>query len=416
MTVRSAQPAVEHTRLIDILRLGRWIDRPRLLLWGVGLAIAAAVVLGRAVLFHTANGLTAADGAQLGGDFINYYAGAKAAASGQAALVYDHDWFHALEQTVTGPAMLRMYAYPPVTMLLSLPLCWLDFVPALVLWVALGIGGCVAVLQRLVGWRMAAVAAIGAPSAFFNLYYGQNGYFTAILLGGGLMILERRPVLAGICFGCLAYKPHLALLVPFALAAGAYWRAFAAAAFTASLLLLASVAAFGMDSWAAFLGHMAVERQLIVSEYGFWPFMPTVFAAARLAGASLALTSALQLLSSGLALAVVVLSWRAPGPHEIKAAIVSVATFLALPYAWDYDTIILVFAAAWLGREGMRSGFLPWERLTLVLLLIWPVVAIASAQLAGFLPAPALLWAALLVLARRALAGQATRRPIAALR
>src|SRR5436305_707287 len=78
--------------------------------------------------------------------------------------------------------------------------------------------------------RAAAIAVIGTPAAFFNVYGGQNAYFTAALLAGGLLVLDRRPVIGGICFGCLAYKPHMAMLVPFALAASGRWRSFAAAA------------------------------------------------------------------------------------------------------------------------------------------------------------------------------------------
>jgi hypothetical protein len=55
-------------------------------------------------------------------------------------------------------------------------------------------------LSRLIGWRMAALATIGAPAAFLNVLTGQNGYFTAVLLGTGLLVLERRPTLAGILF------------------------------------------------------------------------------------------------------------------------------------------------------------------------------------------------------------------------
>ena len=48
----------------------------------------------------------------------------------------------------------------------------------------------------------------------------------------------RRPVLAGALLGALVIKPHLALLVPFWLAAGGQWRAFAAAAASAAGLLV----------------------------------------------------------------------------------------------------------------------------------------------------------------------------------
>ena len=50
------------------------------------------------------------------------------------------------------------------------------------------------------------------------------------LLGGALVSLDRRPLIAGILFGLMAYKPQFGLMIPIALAAGGYWRSFSAAA------------------------------------------------------------------------------------------------------------------------------------------------------------------------------------------
>ncbi len=389
---------------IDALRVAPWVTRKRLMLWGVGFALASVILLARDVAFHTANGLTAADGTLLAGDFANYFAAAKAAASGQAKLVYDRTFFMAFERSLVGPASgVMLYNYPPVAMLLSLPLALLPFVPALIAWVALGVGLCFELLRRLIGWQAAALAVIGAPEGFFNLFYAQNGHLTAALLAGGLMVLDRRPAIAGICFGCLAYKPQLAVLLPFALAAGGSWRAFAAAAATVVVLVLASLALFGTATWTGFLGTIGFDRQVVEFETGFWTFMPTVFAASRMFGAPLLFAYAAQMVSTVLAVAATAAVWRAPGPIEIKAAVLAVATFLATPYAWLYDTVVLIFAAAWLGREGLRTGFLSWERIAVVLLLTFVLLAIASTELAGVPLAPVILWLVLLVLLRRGL-------------
>ena len=59
--------------------------------------------------------------------------------------------------------------------------------------------------------------ALASPAVLINAVGGQNGTWTAALLGGGLSLLERRPYLAGGLFGMMIYKPHLALLLPVAL-------------------------------------------------------------------------------------------------------------------------------------------------------------------------------------------------------
>lgn len=390
-------------RVIDALRSARWITRERVMFCGALFALVSVSFLALAVVSHTRNGLVAENGEQLGVDFINYFIGAKAVASGNAARVYDRQWLRAVEEAVTGPGAVRMYSYPPIAMLLSLPLALFSFVWALIAWTVAGAGLCFGVLKRLVGWQAAALAVIGAPAAFFNIYGGQNAYFTAALLAGGLIVLDRRPVIAGSCFGCLAYKPHMAIMLPLALAASGHWRAFFAAGVTAVALVLASVAVLGSDTWLAFIGQISAERGFLDIEAHLSHRMPTVFVALRELGASLAVAYGAQAVSAALAVAAVVVAWRSPAPLGLNAAILVVATFLATPHAWDYDEILLVFAAAWLWREAQQSGFLPWERIAIVVLLVLPMPSIVLNVQTGLEPGPVVLWLVLLLLLRRAL-------------
>jgi hypothetical protein len=53
---------------------------------------------------------------------------------------------------------------------------------------------------------------------------------SAALIGGGALGLDKRPVLAGLCFGALVYKPHLAVMVRVALTAARRSMTFAAGA------------------------------------------------------------------------------------------------------------------------------------------------------------------------------------------
>ena len=67
--------------------------------------------------------------------------------------------------------------------------------------------------------------AAAFPAVFINLGHGQNGFLTAGLLGAALLSLPRRPLLSGILFGLLAYKPQFGLLIPVALLVAGQWRA-----------------------------------------------------------------------------------------------------------------------------------------------------------------------------------------------
>jgi hypothetical protein len=392
------------------LRAAAWLTRRRLLLWGLAFALMSGMFLVTHVVQHTALGIASSAGEPIGDDFINFYSGARVAAGGQAAMAYDHRRFHAFQESVTGVPTgksrdpwieVRIYSYPPTALLLTMPLGLLPFVPALIAWTAFGLVLCWVLLRRLVGWQAASVSVIGVPAAFFNLQSGQNGFFTAALLGGGLMALPRRPLVAGVCFGCLVYKPQLGVLLPFALAAAGYWRAIAAAAVTAGVLAAASYALFGPEAWSAFAGQMTVGRHLLEFDKTLWDRMLSVFAAMRQLHAPPATAYVAQLLSGVVAVAAAIWVWRSQAHFELKAAGLIVATFLATPYVMDYDAVLLIFAAAWLWREGVRTGFLPWEELAIAALLVVTLPMVLLNRLADLPIAPPVLWLVLLVLIRR---------------
>ena len=78
---------------------------------------------------------------------------------------------------------------------------------------------------------------LAAPVTLICLTHGHNGFLTALLLGGGLMLLDERPFVAGLLLGCLIYKPQFALVLPPLLLAGWNWRAIAGAAVRRWLLI-----------------------------------------------------------------------------------------------------------------------------------------------------------------------------------
>jgi len=390
---------------LDALRFVPWLTRERLMRWSWAFVLVTATLVTAHIATHTAVGLTNKSGEQFGVDFIQFWSGARFADSGHPVEAYDPGSFDAFQKSVVGSAaaQFKYYNYPPVAMMLSLPLARLPFVWALVAWVGLGAGFCMWSLSRVLGWRLAALATFGAPAACLNLLTGQNGYFTAGLLGTGLMVLDRRPVLAGILFGLLSYKPHLGLLLPVALIAGGYWRTVIAAAATVVLLVAGSVVLFGTDVWPAFLRIMVLQRHMMEISTWAWHRIPTVFVAMRMAGGDLSAAYAAQITSAALAVVVVVRVWRAPCALELKAATLVIAVFVSLPYAQDYDMVVLIFAASWLLNQALAAGFLPWERLTLVMLLVLPFVAMPLSKWTGVQIGPIVLWAVFAVVMRRAI-------------
>src|SRR5207302_8005780 len=147
----------------------------------------------------------------------------------------------------------QFFNYPPVFILLCATLARLPYLVAFVVFEGATLGLYLFVACRILGERSgtALVALCAFPMVFWNIGLGQNGFLTAGLFGMATLLIDRRPVPAGLLFGALCYKPQFALLLPLALAAGGHWRAFAATAASAAAFVLLSLALFGADTWLA---------------------------------------------------------------------------------------------------------------------------------------------------------------------
>src|ERR1035441_1863771 len=164
------------------------------------------------LLRQTHNHLVNAAGRPFGDDWVNYWSGGFLALHGHAAEIYDLHAFHAFQQTIVGsPLDGYHYSYPPVLLLLTAPFALIPYVPALFVWLSASWYAFYRALKLAMPGRSVLLLALAAPAVLINAVGGQNGCWTAALLGGGLSLLERRPYLAGSLFGMMIYKPQLAL-------------------------------------------------------------------------------------------------------------------------------------------------------------------------------------------------------------
>jgi arabinofuranan 3-O-arabinosyltransferase len=339
------------------------------------------------LFFQTQDGLTNGAGRPFGDDFINYWSGAFLAWHGRVADIYNWSAFHTFETSVVGanPDFYH-YSYPPVLPVLTAPLAVLGYVPALAVWLVAGWLAFYFALSAARPDRGCLLLALATPAVFINAVGGQNGTWTAALLGGGLSLLDRRPIVAGVLFGLLIYKPQIGLLLPFALLAGRYFSAFFAAAITAVVLVLASVLFFGPDVWAAYFHNLSVLREVILENgTGVWHRMLSVFVAARRFGAGVQTAYATQAAFALLALFVVVLAWyRRDVAQPLKNTLLVLGTCLATPYLQDYDLVVGAFVVVWL-VDLYPAGEIPKPiQIGAGLILLVPFVASALAKYTGY--------------------------------
>lgn len=333
----------------------------RALLVGALFALPPGLIL-VANSFWPDDALFQPNGFYLGSDFVNYWAGGRLALQGRLDVIYDlarynvvlKEWFH--------PELLLMtFSYPPHMLLFLAPVALVPYLVALALWSLTGAVGFIAVAlggKPLRDDRRLMWALLLAPVVWVNIVFGQFGLLLAAMFIGALRALPTRPVLAGILIGVLTVKPQLGLLLaPLLLLLGA-WRALAAAALSASVLVAASVVAFGVEPWRIyFVETMPFQWHFIEAMDGFYRFqMTTPFTAFWFLGVSIHAALALQAIVSALVALSTVAVIRGEAPWPLKATVVAFGSVLMVPYVLAYDLAIPLAALVWCLREqALRS-------------------------------------------------------------
>jgi len=343
------------------------------------LIVAHAVYL--ATSYLTGIWLVASDGSGVPSDFVNVWAAGRLAFTGHAAAAYDWTIHKHVEEHALGRPFPGYFGwhYPPPFLFAAAALSLIPYAQAFALWVFGTFPPYLVAIRAIIGNRIGYLLAAAFPAVLANFLAGQNGFVTASLVGGGLVLLEERPALAGVLIGLLSYKPHLGLLFPIALVAGGYWRALFTAGAVALGMAAASWAAFGTDTWHAFFASMGHTSQAFLSD-GWADFskLQTAFGFARMLGGSEPLAWTVQIAVALATAGAVIALWRSRADYDIKAAALAAGAMLATPYLYLYDLVVLAVPLAFLFRAGRKRGFLPHEMAGIgavcLLILIFPFV------------------------------------------
>jgi hypothetical protein len=351
-------------------------------------------------------------GLPLGRDFVAFWSGARLALDGAPEAVFSLERIHAYQIAAVGAQVgVTAWHYPPTFLLAVLPLGWLPYPAALILWLTAPVAVFWFVLRRLYGGRADAALLLLFPGVALCLVSGQNGVITAALLGAALLYLDERPLRAGLLFGLLTYKPHLAALVFPALVVGGHWRALATASATAAAMVLASIAVLGIGAWTAFLGNLDFLTRVLDSGAVPWVRMPTVYAAARLFELNVVTARLLQTLASVAMVAMVCAIWYRRASLAWRGSALALALPLATPYCFDYDLVVLILPLAWLFQATMRDKAQPIDLALLTATWFAPALFWVIAMAGGPPLMPLLLVALIALVWRHAFA--AIAQPLA---
>jgi hypothetical protein len=349
--------------------------RSRFVLAIAVLAILPSLCEGYAILWGERQGFT---GKALR-DGLDFWAGGFLALHHLVATVFDPVAYKAFVAAAFGAKLpTHMWSYPPNYLLFAIAFGWLSPWHAILAFDAVSLAFLVAVLRlaRLPWLLVLAVAT--SPVALENILEGQNGALITALLGGGLLLLEFRPRLAGILIGLATIKPQLGLVLPLHL-----WRrsrtGFGFALLAAIALAAASCAAFGTGAWVAFwhVTRPAMNNVLLTGQPPeFAGGLISVFAACRNLGVHPALA-----IQAALSVAAILIAARSKNPVEVL-----ILAALASPYLHDYDLLGVTLAVALLVQDRLRHGFAPGEPVLFCLAWAGPGAMPWLPQIAQFTP------------------------------
>ncbi len=297
-------------------------------------------------------------------DFVNVWAAGRLALEGHPAQAWDWDIQRPIEVAQLGQDFLGYFAwhYPPPFLFVASLLARLPYGAAFMGWVFISLIPYLVVMRAIVGRQFGWMLALAAPMVVNNALVGQNGFFTAALIGGTLYLMPVRPVLAGICLGLLSYKPQYGLLFPLVLIAASQWTVFFSAAVVTVLMAVVSWLAFGTESWQAFFHWMPMFSQAFLTEgKATWWKLQSLFSLVRFLGGTEQLAWIFQWILTATVAVVLTVMWRSRVSYSLKAAALATGTLLITPYLFMYDMMVLAIPVAFLVRIGLRSGFRPYE-------------------------------------------------------
>jgi len=334
-------------------------------------------------------------GIMIGRDFSNMWTAGRMALSGDGAYAFDVDSFRLALLDQAHILSLQNFSYPPHALLIDASFALPPYWPALALWSAFGAIAFILAARPYLPRGFPPLLAALTPAATICLWDGQFGLVIGALWLVAYRFADRRPVQAGLAAAAMTIKPHLGLLVAALLVTRR--RALVSAILATAALVVLSGLLFGWYSWAAFLFETTRGQADILTrtdEQFYFRMMPTMMPAVGGGWPGIAAQAASAMFAC-------TQMWRLRHLPPMQLAFpAATATFLILPYAFNYDmtVVALGFAVLLFGRWGELS----WdEKAVLAMAFLAPQLTFVSTLIA-----PAALVLALHVQCRRLLKGQ----------
>lgn len=350
------------------VRDARWLHEDRIKLWSLPL-IALWLYVG---LLGATRGPD-----EVPPDFVALWAAGEMVWDGQSDLVYDWD-AHAVASMAQFPGLdVRLpWIHLPPTLFLAAVFGLMPYPVAFAAWLAVSVFAFSMAAYRIAPNHAVLMGTLASGLGLWGGYLGQTGMILAAAGAGVLIFANKRPYLAGLCLAAFVVKPHLALAFPIVMIAQRRWKVLGTAIAGTLTVAAASVAVFGLDRWSDFMSSSRRMAEVMDGREAGAFEIQSLYPIARELGASAPAAATLHL---GIAAIVVAGLYKAARKAQgdispLLGAMTVTATMVLAPRIFVYDMQLLLIGVAFFASLAMKNGFLPFEKISILVLLFLPLL------------------------------------------
>ena len=280
----------------------------------------------------------------IGIDYADYYAAGRMVINGDIGQIYNMEAHHAVLESLFGriPYLLE-WIYPPTFLLPIVPLSYLPFDVSLVVWLVLSFIPAALAVYVLTGKnKLAPLCFLAFPGTFLNIRWGQNGFLTAALFGFGVYFAESSPLLAGLMFGLLTFKPQMAIFPFIILLLLKKWKTLGWSVAFASAFAVLTGGIFGFQTWIDFFSTSLYNASQLGASWEATNWgIPTLSTSLRVMGLNGWVLNAVLIAAAALAIYACVRVWKQTQNRSLRLMALVLCLFLSFPYVSMYDFAIL---------------------------------------------------------------------------
>ena len=317
--------------------------------------------------------------ARLGIDYATFYTTGKMVISGDISSIYSMPIHHSVLENLVGavPYFLE-WVYPPTFLFAVVPLVFLPLQVSFVLWMIVTfIPAAFAVYFLSNKNKLAPLVFSLFPGTFLNIRWGQNGFLTAALLGFGIYFAETNPLMSGLMFGLLTFKPQIAMIPFVILLALKKWNVFGWSCLFAATFAAISGLVFGYQPWFDFVSTTFNSSSMLSDVWAgaMWG-IPTLYTSLRCMGLSGIVLSGILVIFAAASIYACVRVWKQTNQFSMRAMSLVMCLFLTLPYISLYECSLIGIPFTLLFFECIDKKEWSFHPYALLLLWILPLICL----------------------------------------